>query len=173
MARPIAWPSRIRITAHRYGLEGDQMRSPSADGLPSRPAVFFVCMDNVGRSQTAAGFVKRLAGDRWRCPSPGSEPAEEVNSSAIQAMTEKGIDLSHRSLLADIARILAIYSENSKVIPMEVVSTDELGLVLITEAAVAEGRRSRGRRYRRVRAERVERFEAYAQTLVMTPPRPS
>ena len=65
----------------------------------------FVCVHNAGRSQMAAGFLKRMAGDRVEVLSAGSQPADQVNPIAIQAMAEKGIDLAREKpkLLADSA----------------------------------------------------------------------
>ena len=73
--------------------------------MSERPAVLFVCVHNAGRSQMAAGFLKRLAGDRVEVLSAGSEPAERVNPVAIAAMSEKGIDLARErpKLLTDAA----------------------------------------------------------------------
>jgi arsenate reductase len=70
-----------------------------------RPAVLFVCVHNAGRSQMAAGFLRQYAGDRIEALSAGSQPAEQVNPAAVQAMAEKGIDLSHAvpKLLSDTA----------------------------------------------------------------------
>jgi arsenate reductase (thioredoxin) len=59
-----------------------------------RPRVLFVCVHNAGRSQMAAGFLERLAGDRIDVFSAGSEPAGRVNPVAVQAMAEKGIEIS-------------------------------------------------------------------------------
>ena len=59
-----------------------------------RPIVLFVCVHNAGRSQMAAGFLQHLAGDRIDVLSAGSQPANEVNPSAIAAMVEEGIDIS-------------------------------------------------------------------------------
>src|SRR5438309_7837407 len=59
-----------------------------------RPTVLFVCVHNAGRSQMAAGFLRHLGGDRVEVLSAGSEPADRVNQAAVQAMAEKGIDIS-------------------------------------------------------------------------------
>jgi arsenate reductase (thioredoxin) len=59
-----------------------------------RPTVLFVCVHNAGRSQMAAGFLKHLAAERIEVLSAGSQPADQVNPVAVQAMSEKGIDLS-------------------------------------------------------------------------------
>jgi len=61
---------------------------------PSRPTVLFLCTHNAGRSQMAMGFAKRLGTDRVQIYSGGSEPAEQVNPAAVDAMAEKGIDIS-------------------------------------------------------------------------------
>ncbi|MEV6304557.1 arsenate reductase ArsC [Actinoplanes sp. NPDC051861] len=60
----------------------------------TRPTVLFVCVHNAGRSQMAAGWLRHLAGDRVEVRSAGSEPAETVNPSAVEAMREAGIDIT-------------------------------------------------------------------------------
>lgn len=57
------------------------------------PAVLFLCVHNAGRSQMAAAWTRRLAGDRVAVYSGGSEPAEAVNPAAVAAMAEVGIDI--------------------------------------------------------------------------------
>jgi protein-tyrosine-phosphatase len=59
-----------------------------------RPIVLFLCVHNAGRSQIALGFFQHLAGDRAIGWSGGSEPGTEVNTSAIAAMAERGIDIT-------------------------------------------------------------------------------
>ena len=58
------------------------------------PTVLFVCIHNAGRSQMAAGWVRHLAGDRVQVRSAGSEPAQQINPMAVQAMAEVGIDIT-------------------------------------------------------------------------------
>jgi protein-tyrosine-phosphatase len=41
----------------------------------------------------AAGFLQALAGDRVEVRSAGTEPKDEVNPSAVEAMAEIGIDI--------------------------------------------------------------------------------
>jgi arsenate reductase len=57
------------------------------------PSVLFLCVHNAGRSQMAAGWMRRLGGDRVTVYSGGSEPASEVNPAAVEAMAEVGIDI--------------------------------------------------------------------------------
>ena len=59
-----------------------------------KPSVLFLCVHNAGRSQMAAGWMRHLGGDDVDVFSGGSEPAESVNASAVDAMAEKGIDIS-------------------------------------------------------------------------------
>ncbi|WP_037575036.1 arsenate reductase ArsC [Phaeacidiphilus oryzae] len=59
-----------------------------------RASVLFVCVHNAGRSQMAAGFLGHLAGDRVEVRSAGSVPAERLNPSAVEAMRERGIDIT-------------------------------------------------------------------------------
>lgn len=62
-----------------------------------RATVLFVCVHNAGRSQMAAGYLESLAGDRIEVLSAGTEPKEDINPSAIEAMAEVGIDITHNS----------------------------------------------------------------------------
>jgi protein-tyrosine-phosphatase len=59
-----------------------------------RPTVLFLCVHNAGRSQMALGWFNHLAGDRALALSGGSEPADQVNPSAVAAMAEAGIDIT-------------------------------------------------------------------------------
>lgn len=60
-----------------------------------RPTVLFLCVHNAGRSQMALGWFTCLARDRAVAWSGGSEPADQVNPSAVQVMAEVGIDITH------------------------------------------------------------------------------
>jgi len=58
------------------------------------PTVLFLCVHNAGRSQMALGWFNELAQGRAVAWSGGSEPAKEVNPSAVLAMAEVGIDIA-------------------------------------------------------------------------------
>jgi protein-tyrosine-phosphatase len=64
------------------------------DSMTNKPAVLFVCVHNAGRSQMAAGYLTALSGGAVEVRSAGSEPAEQINSVAIEAMAEAGIDIA-------------------------------------------------------------------------------
>jgi arsenate reductase len=67
-----------------------RMEGKTSSGLPS---IVFLCVQNAGRSQMAAGWATALGGDRVEVLSGGSDPASEVNSAAVAAMKEVGIDI--------------------------------------------------------------------------------
>ena len=60
----------------------------------AKPTVLFLCTHNAGRSQMALGFFTHLAGDQAVAWSGGSEPGNEINPAAVQAMAEVGIDIT-------------------------------------------------------------------------------
>ena len=80
-----------------------------AEGRVAKPTpeVLFLCVQNAGRSQMAAGFMSHLSGGRVRVRSAGSQPGERVNPIAAQAMAEVGVNLSEafpKPLTNDVVR---------------------------------------------------------------------
>jgi arsenate reductase len=57
------------------------------------PGVLFVCVQNAGRSQMAAGILRHLAGDRVGVRSAGSAPASAVRSMIVTALDEIGVPI--------------------------------------------------------------------------------
>jgi len=55
--------------------------------------VLFACLHNAGRSQMAAGLMRRLAAGRVEVLSAGSEPAGAVHPVVLEAMREVGVDI--------------------------------------------------------------------------------
>ena len=62
--------------------------------MADKPSVLFVCVHNAGRSQMAAALLSHLAGDRIEVRSAGTEPADQINPVAVDAMAELGIDIA-------------------------------------------------------------------------------
>ncbi|MFD4691590.1 arsenate reductase ArsC [Streptomyces sp. NPDC058463] len=58
-----------------------------------RASVLFVCVHNAGRSQMAAAWLDHLTQGSVEVRSAGTLPADRVNSHAVAAMAEMGIDL--------------------------------------------------------------------------------
>jgi arsenate reductase len=91
-ARTTTW---VPLLAERFA--GDRIRAMirlEADVTTLSPSVLFLCVHNAGRSQMAAGLMRALAGDEVDVFSGGSEPADSVNRAVVEAMAEKGIDIS-------------------------------------------------------------------------------
>ena len=59
-----------------------------------KPSVLFVCVHNAGRSQMAAGYLRALGDGRIEVRSAGSEPKDQINPVAVDAMAEDGIDIT-------------------------------------------------------------------------------
>ena len=91
-AKATTW---IPLLAERFAR--DRLRALirlDSNSTDLKPSVLFLCVHNAGRSQMAAGWMRHLTGDQVEVFSGGSEPAEEVNRVAVEAMAEKGIDIS-------------------------------------------------------------------------------
>ena len=57
----------------------------------ARNSILFVCVENAGRSQMAQAFAQKHG---IKAASAGTVPASRVNPIVVQAMEEKGIDVS-------------------------------------------------------------------------------
>ena len=88
-------PNFLPLMAERFARQRlralAKVEGRRSDGLPT---VLFLCVHNAGRSQMAMGFFQHLAGDAAVAWSGGSEPGTEVNPAAVEAMRERGIDIS-------------------------------------------------------------------------------
>ncbi len=56
--------------------------------------VLFVCVENAGRSQMAEAFARHYGRGKIDALSAGTMPSDRTNPVVIQAMREKGIDIS-------------------------------------------------------------------------------
>lgn len=69
--------------------------------MSEKKRVLILCTGNSARSQMAEGLLRHIAGDRFEVESGGVEPSH-VRPQAIEAMRERGIDISeHRSKSVD------------------------------------------------------------------------
>jgi arsenate reductase (thioredoxin) len=59
--------------------------------MVEKSSVLFVCVHNAGRSQMAEAFAKRYG---LKASSAGTVPASVVNPTVVEAMKERGIDVS-------------------------------------------------------------------------------
>ena len=56
--------------------------------------VLFVCVHNSGRSQMAEAFFNQLVKGKARALSAGTDPADAIDTTVVEAMREVGIDIS-------------------------------------------------------------------------------
>jgi arsenate reductase len=85
----------IPVLVHRFTRE--RLRAlGQAEGTIAKdvPEVLFVCVQNSGRSQMAAGLLDQRAAGRVHVRSAGSDPAEQINANVVRAMEGIGVDLS-------------------------------------------------------------------------------
>ncbi len=84
----------VPVLAHRFARE--RLRAlGQADGAITKgqPEVLFVCVQNAGRSQMAAGLVKLRSNGRIHVRTAGSAPAEDMNPVVVEALEELGVDM--------------------------------------------------------------------------------
>src|SRR6267143_4614123 len=62
--------------------------------MPIQGEFLFVCIENAGRSQMAQAFAEKL---ELRASSAGTVPSGLINPVVVEAMRERGIDLSRKS----------------------------------------------------------------------------
>jgi arsenate reductase (thioredoxin) len=85
----------VPLLVHRFARE--RLRAlGQAEGTIAKdvPEVLFVCVQNSGRSQMAAGLLHQRAAGLVHVRSAGSDPAERINPNVVTAMAELGVDLS-------------------------------------------------------------------------------
>lgn len=85
----------VPVLAHRFARERLKALG-QAEGILTKdlPEVLFVCVQNAGRSQMAAGLVTLRSGGAVNVRSAGSSPADEINPRVAEVMSELGVDLA-------------------------------------------------------------------------------
>jgi arsenate reductase (thioredoxin) len=84
----------VPLFVHRFARERLRALGQTEGTIAKHvPEVLFVCVQNAGRSQMAAGLLDQLAEGRVHVRSAGSEPADQINPNVVTAMSELGIDI--------------------------------------------------------------------------------
>lgn len=100
--------AHVPTLAYRFAEDRLLALAQSKGAIPKDvPEVLFVCVQNSGRSQMAAGLLRKLAGDRVHVRSAGSEPGTTILPAVVSVMAEDGIDLSEefpKPLTDDVVR---------------------------------------------------------------------
>jgi arsenate reductase (thioredoxin) len=92
--RNVRFEDFVPLFVHRFARERLRaLAQVEGEMTKSVPEVLFVCVQNAGRSQMAAGLMDKLGGDRVHVRSAGSEPADQINPAVREAMSEVGVDL--------------------------------------------------------------------------------
>jgi arsenate reductase (thioredoxin) len=85
----------VPLFVHRFARERLRALGQVEGSIAKEvPEVLFVCVENAGRSQMAAGVLDKLARGRVHVRSAGSQPADQINPNVVEAMAEIGIDIS-------------------------------------------------------------------------------
>lgn len=135
----------------------------------TRPEILFVCVRNGGKSQMAAGLMRRSAerhGLDVHVSSAGTQAGESLNAQSVASLAEVGVDIStartHQLTDDDVraADLVVVLGREARVesvdgTPVEVWETDEPSLRGIEGAE----------RMRLVRDDIAARTDALAQRL--------
>jgi arsenate-mycothiol transferase len=63
---------------------------------PSTPSVLFVCVKNGGKSQMAAGLMRKIAGNTVTVDSAGTKPGPSINALSAETFLEVGVDITEQ-----------------------------------------------------------------------------
>lgn len=88
-------PDFLPVLVGRFARE-QLLAAAQAEGrvMKAVPEILFICVQNAGRSQMAAALADHLSGGRVHVRSAGSAPSGTVNPLVVQALAERGIDLT-------------------------------------------------------------------------------
>ena len=64
---------------------------------PSTPYVLFVCVKNGGKSQMAAGLMRKIAGNTLTVASAGTKPGSAVNGLSAETLFEVRVDITDQN----------------------------------------------------------------------------
>ena len=103
---------------------------------PTTPSVLFVCVKNGGKSQMAAGLMRKIAGDTVTVDSVGTKRGSTISGLSAVVLLEVGVDITDQSpkqltddLIASVDRVIVLgrdaQVEPADGTPVEVWDTDE------------------------------------------------
>ena len=61
-----------------------------------RLKIFYLCVENAGRSQMAEAFFRKYSKNQFNIISAGTSPSSNLNPVVVSVMAEIGIDLQHQ-----------------------------------------------------------------------------
>jgi len=100
------------------------------------PSVLFVCVKNGGKSQMAAGLMRKAVGTAVTVESAGTRPGDKVDALSAQSLLEVGVDISDQrtrqltdDMIRNVDRVVVLgrdaHVEPVGGTPVEVWDTDE------------------------------------------------
>ena len=102
----------------------------------AKPSVLFVCVKNGGKSQMAAGLMRKIVGDTVTVDSAGTKPGAAINRLSAETLLEVGVDITDQTpkqltadLIASADRVIVL-GRDAQVepldgTPVEIWDTDE------------------------------------------------
>jgi len=89
------FPHFLPVLTERFARD-QLLAAAQAEGkiATTVPEILFVCVHNAGRSQIAAALARHLSAGKVHVRSAGSRPDQQINPLAIQALAERGIELT-------------------------------------------------------------------------------
>ena len=64
---------------------------------PAKPSVLFVCVKNGGKSQMAAGLMRKIASGTVAIDSAGTHPGTTINALSAEVLLEVGVDITDQT----------------------------------------------------------------------------
>jgi len=108
LARTAKVSTHLSSLAYRFANDRLAALAQAKGALPKPvPEVLFVCVQNSGRSQMAAAWLRELGNGRVHVRSAGSEPGGSILESVVEALAEEGINLDDdfpKPLTDDVVR---------------------------------------------------------------------
>ena len=133
------------------------------------PLVLILCTGNSCRSHMAEGILRRVAKDKFRVASAGSNPSGYVHPLAVKAMAEIGIDISaHTSkhmnefLKQQVETVITVCGNADQACPIFPGQVNRYHWGFDDPAHAAGNEEDKMAVFRRVRDEIKKVFEAYA-----------
>jgi arsenate reductase len=95
LARTATVTAHLPVLTERFATERLTALAQAKGAIESDVCeILFVCVQNAGRSQMAAGLMAHHGGNRVHVRSAGSQPSASIDDAVVEAMAEVGIDIA-------------------------------------------------------------------------------
>lgn len=152
------------------GVENIELIGPSSE-VP-KPLILIICTANACRSQMAEFLLREAVGDAFEVASAGCSPAGYVHAGAIEAMAERGFDLSqarsqdmNEFLAREVQIVITVCDRADQACPVYPGQKKRHHWPFRDPAAVIGTEEMIKKAFRRARDEMAAVFSAYGQGL--------